>query len=200
MISEPQSFHDEDEDEAPPATDAASVLEREHRELQELFQRVSSPDEDRGAVLKVLIQTLAAHVAVEKQMVVPALRERGDVGEAASDALTDEHHGIEHVLTLVERRKVNSPDVPGLVTELLDATNRHIGATNVKVLPALRSLLSGPDLDELGHRMSSDERQLLTHSHPHLPVSGPLAAVSRKVAETVDGLRDRSTDIGRTSS
>jgi hemerythrin-like domain-containing protein len=196
MISEPQSF----EDDQPSATDAASVLEHEHRELQDLFERVSSPDEDRGAVLKQLIQTLAAHVTVEKQMVVPALRDHGDVGRAASDALTDQHHEIEHVLTLVERRKVNSPDVPDLVTELLDATNHHIGATNVKVLPALRSLLSGSELDELGERMNSDERQLLTHSHPHLPATGPLAGVTRKIAETVDGIRDRSSDIGRTSS
>jgi hypothetical protein len=48
--------------------------------------------------------------------------------------------------------------------------------------------------------MVSDERSLLTHSHPALPDTGPVAAVTRKVAEVVDSLRDRSADIGRTTT
>jgi hemerythrin-like domain-containing protein len=199
MNSRSESF----EGDQPPTTDvtdATAVLDQEHRELQDLFRRVSSPDEDRSAVLKTLMQTLAAHVTMEKQIVLPALRDGGDVGEAAAGELSEQHADIERILTLLERRKVNSPDVPGLVTELLDDTNRHIEVTDDKVLPALRSLLSDPQRKELGGRMNSDERQLLTHSHPHLPTTGPLADITRKVAETVDGLRDRSSDIGRTAS
>jgi hemerythrin-like domain-containing protein len=199
MNSRSQSFEG-DEPSTKDATDAAAVLDQEHRELQDLFRRVSRPDEDRSAVLKTLMQTLAAHVAMEKQIVLPALRKGGDVGEAAAGALSEQHRDIERILTLLERRKVNSPDVPGLVTELLDDTNRHIGVTDDKVLPALRSLLSDPEREELGGRMNSDERQLLTHAHPHLPTTGPLADITRKVAETVDGLRDQSSDIGRTAS
>ena len=62
------------------------------------------------------------------------------------------------------------------------------------------SVLSAAELDALGAAMVSDERSLLAHSHPTLPDSGPVAAVTRKVAEAVDNLRDRSADVGRTTT
>jgi hypothetical protein len=55
-------------------------------------------------------------------------------------------------------------------------------------------------LVEVHAGMVSDERSLLTHSHQALPDTGPVAAVTRKVAEVVDNLRDRSADIGRTTT
>ncbi len=47
--------------------------------------------------------------------------------------------------------------------------------------------------------MASDERRMLTHAHPALPDSGPVAAITRKLAEAVDQVRDRSADVGRTA-
>jgi hypothetical protein len=180
--------------------DAIAVLEAEHRELRELFDRVSSPDEDRPAVLQQLLRKLAAHLAMEKQMVLPVLRDRVADGNTAADRMTEQHDQMEKILTLVERRKVNSPDVPGLVTDLLDSTDEHISAAETTIEPGLRSALSASELQELGSRMVSEERQDLSHAHPNLPNTGPIAGVTRKVAEVVDNLRDRSTDVNRTST
>lgn len=179
---------------------AIEVLSNEHRELQSLFERVSSPDEDRPAVLKALMQALASHVAVEKQLLAPVLRDRVEGGEELAGHLTEEHDEVERILTLLERRKVNSPDVPGMVTELLDANEAHVTEADNRVFPALRAALSGDELEELGTRIESDERQMLTHSHPSLPDSGPIAGVTRKAAEIVDRIRDRSADVGRTTT
>ncbi len=110
--------------------DAVAVLEKDHSTVQDLFSRVSRQDEDRPAVLKELLRTLSAHVAAEKQLLVPVLRQHGDEGKALADELGDDHHAIEKLVVLVERRKVNSPDVPDLVTELLDITDRHIAHAN----------------------------------------------------------------------
>jgi Hemerythrin HHE cation binding domain len=186
----------------PPAAtggDAVEVLEGEHDRLQELFARVSSPDEDRPAVLKELMQTLANHLDLEKQLLFPALKDVVDDGSVMADRLSVEHGRAEHILTLLERRKVNSPDVPELVTELLDITDDHVAFSAMWVFPALRQALTPAQLEDLGARMVSGDRRLLTHSHPLLPDSGPISAVTRKVAEVVDRVRDHSTDIGRTT-
>jgi hypothetical protein len=53
--------------------DAIAVLGDEHATLKSLFNRVSSPDEDRKEVLKELMQALALHVSHEKQMLIPVL-------------------------------------------------------------------------------------------------------------------------------
>ena len=179
---------------------AIEVLAGEHDEIQDLFRRVSSPDEDRPAVLKDLMQYLSGHVAVEKQMLMPVLKERVPGGAELADTLSDEHDRVEKILTLLERRKVNSPDVVGLVNELLDLSDRHIDEADASVFPAMRASLSGPELDELGAAITSDERSQLTHPHPALPDSGPVAGVTRKLAQVVDGVRDRSSDVNRTSS
>jgi hypothetical protein len=183
-----------------PGRDAIEVLVSEHASLQELFRRVSGPDEDRRAVLKELMQTLANHLAVEKAVLVPALSDRVTDGEQLASALTDEHKRAEHILTLLERRKTNSPDVPELVTELLDITDEHVRRADTAVIPGLRAALTPAELVDMGETMVSDERSLLTHSHPALPDSGPVAAVTRRLAEVVDGIRDRSSDVGRTTS
>lgn len=182
------------------ADNAIDVLTREHRHLQDLFSRVSSPDEDRPEVLKQLMQAIADHQEMERQMLVPVLKKRVEGGGPIAEHLGDEHGRVEHLLTLLERRKVNSPDVPDLVTELLDLNERHRAEADGTVFPALRSSLSGDELDELGQEMVSDERRRLTHPHPVLPDSGPVAAVTRKAAEMFDRVRDHSSDIGRTTT
>jgi iron-sulfur cluster repair protein YtfE (RIC family) len=181
-------------------TSALAFLGQEHDSLTALFERVSSPDEDRRAVLKTLIQQLASHVALEKQMLVPLLAERvPDCGQPCED-LTDMHDHVERLLTLIERRKFNSPDVPAMVTELLDLTEAHVVQANQVIFPLLQRHLRPDELEEVGRRMASDERQMLTHAHPIVPDAGPVAAVMRKGAQIVDRVRDRTDDIGRTSS
>jgi hypothetical protein len=180
--------------------DALEVLSDEHDGLQTLFGRVSSIDEDRPAVLKELLQTLSLHVSMEKQLLVPVVTDRISDGDSLADQLSQYHDEAERIHVLVDRRKVNSPDVPELVTQLLDLTEAHIAGFDATIAPALRDALSAAELTELGTAMVSEERQLLTHPHPHLPDSGPLAKATHWAASVVDRGRDRSTDIGRTSS
>lgn len=178
--------------------DAPTVLRREHAELQELFGRVSSPDEDRADVLQELMKRLAAHLDMETQLVLPALRERVEGGAEAADELADEHHRAERTLTVLGRRKVNSPDVPDLVTELLDLTDGHVARAESAWLPALEDALGTDELERMGAEMTSGERRRLSHPHALVPDAGPLAGAGRKVAEVVDRVRDRSTDVNRT--
>jgi hemerythrin-like domain-containing protein len=181
--------------------DAITVLTHEHQQLEELFERVSRPDEDRREVLKELMQLIAAHVAVEKQMVVPLVKDRIPIREGdLAEELKDTHNRIERILTLLERRKVNSPDVPDLVNEMLQVTEQHIAHANEALFPALRQALRVDELDDLGQRLISNERRRLTHPHPVAHDSGPVASVMHKANEAIDAIRDRSADIGRTST
>ena len=176
---------------------AIVVLTEDHAAVQTLFARVSQPDEDRPAVLGQLLRLLSAHVAAEKQLVVPVLLDRSDEGKALADQLRDDHDAIEKLVILVERRKVNSPDVPDFVNELLQITKRHNRQADECVLPFLRDHLSEAELADLGAALRSDELQLTSHPHPHLPDTGPLAKITRKAASLIDRGRDSSTDLRR---
>jgi Hemerythrin HHE cation binding domain len=176
---------------------AIMVLAEDHAAVQALFARVSQPDEDRPAVLGQLLRSLSAHVAAEKQLVVPILVVHADEGKALADQLGDDHDAIEKLVIRVERRKVNSPDVPDLVNELLQIVTRHSRQADECVLPFLGDHLSEAELADLGAALRSDELQLASHPHPHLPDTGPLAKVTRKAAALFDRGRDSSTDLRR---
>ena len=177
--------------------DAIVVLSEDHAAVQALFARVSLPDEDRPAVLGQLLRMLSAHVAAEKQLVVPILVQHSDEGKALADQLRDDHDAIEKLVILVERRKVNSPDVPDLVNELLAITKRHVRQADEELVPFLRGQLNAAELADLGTALRSDELQLTSHPHPHLPDTGPLAKITRKAAALIDRGRDSTTDLQR---
>jgi iron-sulfur cluster repair protein YtfE (RIC family) len=187
-------------EERPVDRNAIQVLGDEHDSLQRLFVRVSGVDEDRREILKLLIQTLSVHVTMEKQFLVPVVKERVAAGDDLADRLSEYHDNAGRIMTLLDRRKVNSPDVPDLVTQLLELTDGHVAEANAILFPAISEALSAEELTELGTIMVSDERQVLTHPHPHLPDTGPVGKVSRWAASVVDRGRDNSADIGRSST
>jgi hypothetical protein len=51
--------------------------------------------------------------------------------------------------------------------------------------------MTADQLVDLGKRMVSDERRMNTHAHPVMPDEGPIADLTNKVAEMIDGRRDR---------
>ena len=177
--------------------DAITVLSEDHAAVQALFTRVRQPDEDRPAILGQLLRSLSAHLAAEKQLVVPVLSEHSDEGKTLGNQLGDDHDAIEKLVILIERRKVNSPDVPDLVNDLLEITKRHARQADEHLLPFLRDQLSEAELADLGAALRSDELQLTSHPHPHLPDTGPLAKVTRKAAALIDRGRDSTTDLQR---
>src|SRR5690242_17267260 len=91
---------------------AVSALERQHRQLETLFEQVSAPDADRPAVLRELLQQMAAHLAAERTAVHHTVKSRRIGGDGLADELLDDYHRMDRLMVLIERRKVNSPDVP----------------------------------------------------------------------------------------
>jgi hypothetical protein len=112
--------------------------------------------------LQELVELMALHLDLEKQMVLPVIRERVAHGPTIADRLRDEHQPIEHILIALDRWKANSPDVPDMVTEMLHFADRRVAESEALVLPGLRSALSVEQLEEVDQRMNSDERRVLT--------------------------------------
>jgi hypothetical protein len=98
---------------------------------------------------------------------------------------------MEHLLVLSERRKVNSPDMPAIVSQLLDVFGAHEERCAL-LLPALQSELSEPELEELGAKMQGAENVILSHPHPHLLALGPVYQWTTRFASRWDRVRDRT--------
>jgi hemerythrin superfamily protein len=179
-------------DRAHAGPDAIALLSRDHAELKELFDRLQQPAADRPAVLRQLIRRLAAHVAAERVILYPVLKSDIPEGRELGDALLKDHHGMERLLVLIERRKAESPDVPEKATELLELLRSHAAAADERLFPALRAALSREELIEMGSKMSYDEGLVLSHPHPHLLSLGPINRLLMPLASVFDRLRDRT--------
>jgi hypothetical protein len=167
------------------------VLRAQHERVDELFGRVSSPDEDRAVVLRELLRELAAHVATERSVLDGVVGSRVGSAEAAS-RMGEDHRRMSKLMVLIERRKFNSPDVPDLLNDLRGVLDGHLDLLDGEVFPALQSDLDAGELDDLGRRAEQAGEMVTTHPHPHLLSLGPLADRLTSWASRWDALRDRT--------
>ncbi len=170
---------------------ALDVLEGEHDKLRELFVQVRDPARDRVKVWLEIVKQTTIHVAVERSFIYPLVKS-GKLGSHDLAAqLLGEYKRMEHLLVLTERRKINSPDMPELVTALLDAFEAHRERCENVLVPAMRDRLTQDELDELGHKMRAAGNIILSHPHPHLLALGPVYQWTTRIASAWDRRRDR---------
>jgi len=122
--------------------DALELIVNRHDQLACLFRQVNVPDTDHRTVLAELVKEMAAHVAVEQSVVVPVLKRTGRKGKDLSRSLTRHYRRIEHLLVLIERRKIDSPDLPAMVSDLRDIFTSHTEFWKSCVHPKLAMKLS----------------------------------------------------------
>lgn len=170
---------------------ALDVLAREHRDLQEHFAQARDPDADRRAAWLETVKLMSAHVAVERSFIYPLVKRRRLGSTHLADLLRYDYRSMEHLVVLTERRKINSPDMPELVTKLLDVFEEHLVRCENELIPALRGGLGGDQLDELGAKMRAAESVIVSHPHPHLLALGPLYRLTTRIASWWDRNRDR---------
>jgi hypothetical protein len=174
------------------AETAADLLTREHEDLCGLFARLAEPGADRAGIWLGIVKQIATHVAVERTFVYPLAR-RGRVGPAGlADELRREYKRMERLLVLTERRKINSPDMPDLVEELLEVFDAHKHRCATVLVPAMRERIGRDELEELAAEMRGAENVIVSHPHPYLLASGPFYRFTTRVASRWDRLRDRT--------
>jgi Hemerythrin HHE cation binding domain len=170
---------------------ALDVLAREHRDLQEHFAQVRDAEADRPAVWLETVKLMSAHIAVERSFIYPVVKRRRLGPAHLADLLRHDYRSMEHLVVLTERRKINSPDMPVLVTKLLDVFEEHLTRCESELIPALRQTLDQDNLDELGAKMCAAESVIVSHPHPHLLALGPFYRLTTRLASRWDQTRDR---------
>jgi Hemerythrin HHE cation binding domain len=171
---------------------AIEVLEREHEDLRELFARLPDPESDRTGTWSEIVKRIATHVAVERTFIYPLLKRRRLGPPGLAGELRHDYSQMEHLLVLTERRKINSPDMPELVTNLLDVFEAHQSRCTTTLVPLMREQLTDQELEELGAKMRGAENVILSHPHPHLLATGPIYKWTTRVASRWDRVRDRT--------
>ena len=168
------------------------VLDFEHEGISRLFDQVSDPDADRIEILFDITRRLAAHISVEQSVFLPVARDREIVGPGMADSLAEDYHEMQRLLVLIERRKMNSPDIPDLVTELKEIFGNHTRRFTESISGRAADQLSDGELADLRERMESADGTILSHPHPHLLSLGPISRLTTRLAARFDRMRDQT--------
>jgi hemerythrin superfamily protein len=142
------------------ATDAVTLIEQDHREMEAVFDKVLAGDGDRDALIAEITTRLTAHARAEEQEVYPALEDAAPQEQDEVEHAHREHHEAEHLLRKARNLTV-SPHFEEAFTAFVDAVKHHVEEEESEVLPALRKAVDAATLRNLGTAFERARLQLL---------------------------------------
>ena len=180
--------------------DAIELLEHDHRIVEQLFRdyRMAASDEQRRAVVEILVRELSKHAALEELTVYPLVRRLLPGTAAEVDDHLAEHMDVKNTLAALDRLPTGDHRESDLVARLRHEVEHHIRDEESRLLPALRDAAGPPELDELGRRLRQAKTMAPTRPHPHAPDRPPALALAAPIAAFYDRIRDRLRGRPRT--
>ncbi len=166
------------------ASDAVSLIEQDHREMEALFERVLAGEGDRQAAVEEITARLTAHARAEEEEVYPAITKAEPDEEAEVDHAYDEHHEAEHLLRKA-RNLVATDHFEEAFTAFVEAVKHHVEEEETEVLPALRKAVDAKTLVRLGTAFDRVRRELL---------GAPVTAAPAETAVAEDPAADATRD------
>ncbi|WP_157515851.1 hemerythrin domain-containing protein [Nocardiopsis trehalosi] len=149
------------------ARDVITLITRDHRELEEMVDRLAKEPEGRERLVGEVAARFAAHGAAEEEHVYPVVvraaagvaGDRAGAGAVVPEAEgggadvvrgAREHRVAGEVLGRLCACDPSSPGFDDLLHEFVDVVVRHVREEETRVLPALRAVVDPAGLERLG--------------------------------------------------
>ena len=144
------------------AEDAITLITRDHREMERLFEQLKTQKDDRPRLVEQVGAMLLAHSRAEEEKVYPEIvasspDEQDEVYHGAQ-----EHAEAEQILHRLERADPQSAQFDEILTEFVEAVSHHVEEEESEILPALADAVGQAKLEELGRAFWERREQELT--------------------------------------
>jgi hemerythrin-like domain-containing protein len=139
----------------PDRNDVVTLIERDHREVEELFAKFASTGDI--SVAREICDALDRHATGEERAVYPVVAAELPNGKQMAGEGEDEHA---EARALVERLRVTEGAAPlaALVAELEMIVEEHVDVEETEVLPQVRAVLDPGRLESLSRDFQSAKR------------------------------------------
>jgi hemerythrin superfamily protein len=129
--------------------DVIDLIERDHREVERIFETMKEQPRQRRLLLPVVTSLLVAHSRAEEAEVYPVARdEAGETEEVAHSQ--EEHREAEELLARLSQTDPDASEFESLLQEVVDTVSHHVQEEESSVLPGMRERLSDERRRELG--------------------------------------------------
>ncbi|HXU61656.1 MAG TPA: hemerythrin domain-containing protein [Polyangia bacterium] len=158
------------------APDALELLEMQHRQVEDLFERLAGLRPGDRAFNQSLAEVgdlLAIHASIEEQIFYPSVESRQT--EAFLEQAVEDHLQVKRVLaTILDNAR--SRDVAQEIEELAGLTEEHVIEEEMELFPKVRKLFDAAELRDLADEMMQLEAELRNEGNPRLHTRQELEA------------------------
>ena len=139
--------------------DALEMLKRQHREVDELFNRIRQAGEDEKiTLLGQISEKLTLHAQIEERHFYPFARRMGI--QDMIDHSLQEHAEVKHLISEILQIKRHDPRIDQSVQQLMMSVQSHVKEEENTLFPRLSSVASAEDLRNLGMEMQRSMEEL----------------------------------------
>jgi Trp operon repressor len=153
-------------------TDVLDLLVSQHREVDDLLEKLEQGSGDRRALFVELADTLAAHAAAEEKVFYPAV-----MTEQTSELLhesVEEHLAVKRVLADLITMDIDEDEFDAKLSVLKEQVSHHAHEEEEgKLFPILRTAMSPDERAALGNEYLVLFETLM-QSHPYRNVPGEI--------------------------
>jgi hypothetical protein len=142
--------------------DAVTLITQDHRELEAMFERLTSERGSRPLLTALVGAMLVAHSRAEEEKVYPEIAKAspGEEGEVHHGA--EEHHEAEAIFHRLEKLDPEGPEYDSVLQEFVEAVKHHVQEEESEILPALQQAVSSEKLQELGQAFAAIRAREIT--------------------------------------
>lgn len=118
---------------------AIELLKRQHREVDDLFQRIkASTGDEKISLLGQVAEALTIHAALEEQFFYPFAREQGGL-EGLIDESFQDHAEVKQLISELLQVKQTDPRLDELCMRLERMVTEHVTQEEASLLPRVEA-------------------------------------------------------------
>jgi hypothetical protein len=182
--------------------DVIEVLEKDHREVEEMFAeleslRGASTDEAlerRKALAEQVTIELVRHSVAEEVLVYPEVEDK--VSREEAEHARKEHAEAEETLQRLEKLDADDPAFDEELGTLMAEIRHHIADEEGEMFTHMRQVIDAEELRRLGGRVEAFKKVAPTRPHPNVPNKPLPRMAAGPGASLLDRMRDLATGRG----
>ena len=148
---------------------AIDLLEKQHKEVKELFQKIEKADPDeKERLFDRLADALAVHAAIEEQHFYPATKD-ARTEELLREAV-EEHLSVKRIIADLLEMEPDDVHFDAKITVLQEQVEHHVEEEETELFPKVRKVRSKDELEDLGILMEQTAEELKSLGAPRMEV------------------------------
>jgi hypothetical protein len=182
--------------------DVIEVLERDHREVEQMFSQLETlrgaSTEHAKARRKDLTDQvtieLVRHSVAEEVLVYPQVEDK--VSREEAEHAREEHAEAEETLHRLEKLDADDPAFDDELATLMAEIRHHIEDEEGQMFAHMRQAIDADELRKLGSRVEAFKKVAPTRPHPNVPNEPLPRMAAGPAASLFDRMRDLATGRG----